>query len=88
MSRKKIYVIPGIYCEKFVIRFVVCSRFTIQDDIEYAWQEISSQACEILRANFRKIFISNDFNLPLKRSSEIISKIKEFEIENKKKIHP
>lgn len=81
MARKKIYVIPGAFKEKFVIRFVVCSRFTIQNDIEFAWNEISSAAHEVLQSNIRTIFINDDFNLSFKKSSEIMSRIKELEME-------
>ncbi|KAF5298426.1 hypothetical protein FQR65_LT01204 [Abscondita terminalis] len=44
-ERKNIYLIPCYYRNKYVIRFVVCSRFTEVKDIEYAWNEI----CEVTR---------------------------------------
>lgn len=48
MARKRIYVIVATFQEKLIIRFVVCSRFCQQEDIEYAWKEITNQAAEIL----------------------------------------
>lgn len=84
MSRKKIYVVPGAYCEQFVIRFVVCSRFMIQEDVEFAWNEINSQAGEVLQTNSQFLTISRDFDISLKKPGDIVSRIKDFEVENRK----
>ena len=32
-----------------VVRFVVCSEFSQEEDIQFAWNEISQQATEILQ---------------------------------------
>ncbi|KAJ8921112.1 hypothetical protein NQ315_015910 [Exocentrus adspersus] len=47
-QRRNIYVIPGQFHQRFVIRFAVCSRITERSDIDYAWQEFLSQAEEIV----------------------------------------
>jgi len=49
MQRRKIYVISGAYRDQMVIRFAICSRFCMQEDIEFAWDEIVSQANEVLK---------------------------------------
>ncbi|XP_025833660.1 aromatic-L-amino-acid decarboxylase-like [Agrilus planipennis] len=46
-ERKNIYCIPCYFREKYVIRFVVCSRLTLKDDIDYAWNEICSQTAQV-----------------------------------------
>ncbi|XP_058799208.1 aromatic-L-amino-acid decarboxylase-like [Phymastichus coffea] len=85
MARRKIYVIPGGYRDKFVIRFVVCSRFTIQEDIEFAWNEISSQASEVLQNNTQVKALNGDCDISTKEvTGEIASRVKNLEIENKK----
>lgn len=45
-SRGKIHVVPAVLKDVYVIRFVVCSRFTTLDDIKYAWKEIQDAAGE------------------------------------------
>ena len=51
MARKRIYVIVATFGEKLIIRFVICSRFCQQKDIEFAWTEITSQAAEVLSSS-------------------------------------
>ncbi|KAJ8674774.1 hypothetical protein QAD02_010560 [Eretmocerus hayati] len=53
MERKKIYVIPGAYAGKTLVRFVVCSRFSTERDIQFAWTEISSVSTKILQSKSR-----------------------------------
>ncbi|XP_015602409.1 aromatic-L-amino-acid decarboxylase isoform X1 [Cephus cinctus] len=48
MKRKRIYTIAANYKDQLIVRFVVCSRMCEEKDIEFAWNEISSQATEIL----------------------------------------
>ncbi|XP_076161625.1 3,4-dihydroxyphenylacetaldehyde synthase isoform X2 [Ptiloglossa arizonensis] len=57
---KKIYVIAATFHEKLIIRFVVGSRFTTEEDIAFAWNEITKQATEVLRSQA----------LPLKEKSQ------------------
>ncbi|KAG8229721.1 hypothetical protein J437_LFUL007896 [Ladona fulva] len=40
ISEHKIYLTAATFGKKFMIRFVVCSRFTEEKDIQFAWQEI------------------------------------------------
>lgn len=58
-ARKRIYVILSTYHDKYVIRFVVCSRLCQEDDIAFAWKEISSQATEIFREEHYKTSVEN-----------------------------
>ncbi|XP_069691727.1 aromatic-L-amino-acid decarboxylase-like isoform X1 [Periplaneta americana] len=51
MARKKIYVIAATLHDKYIIRFVVCSRMTESRDIHFAWEEIRSQAEIIFASN-------------------------------------
>jgi hypothetical protein len=48
MARKKIYVIAAMFQMKYIIRFVVCSGVTESRDIVFAWEEIRSQADQVL----------------------------------------
>ncbi|KAJ8679478.1 hypothetical protein QAD02_015265 [Eretmocerus hayati] len=86
MARKKIYVIPGACREKVVIRFVVCSRFSTQDDIDYAWNEICSQASEVLKADPGVAECDNNFNdILTKKSGGILSFSNDSEMNNQQK---
>ncbi|XP_021929364.1 aromatic-L-amino-acid decarboxylase-like isoform X2 [Zootermopsis nevadensis] len=51
MARKNIYVIAATFQDKYIIRFVVCSRVTESRDIAFAWEEIRSQANEVIGDN-------------------------------------
>jgi hypothetical protein len=51
MASKKIYVIAATFQEKYIIRFVVCSRVTESRDIAFAWEEIRTQADQLLSEN-------------------------------------
>lgn len=51
MARKRIYVIAATFQENYIIRFVVCSRVTESRDIAFAWEEIRTQADQVLREN-------------------------------------
>lgn len=48
MARKKIYVIAATFQDKYIIRFVVCSRVTESRDIAFAWEEIRTEANHVL----------------------------------------
>lgn len=43
-NKKKVFMVAGSYRERYVIRFVVCSRLTNKEDIEYSWNEIKTEA--------------------------------------------
>ncbi|KAI4496139.1 hypothetical protein M0802_008006 [Mischocyttarus mexicanus] len=49
-ERKRIYVIIAMLNERYIIRFCVNSPLCKEQDIEFAWNEISEQATEILQA--------------------------------------
>ena len=36
----KIHITPSKICERFILRFAVCSRFTVSSDVSYAWQQV------------------------------------------------
>lgn len=42
-------------CEKYIIRFCINSRLCQEQDIEFAWNEISEQTTEILQAKLRPV---------------------------------
>ncbi|XP_050453824.1 aromatic-L-amino-acid decarboxylase-like [Cataglyphis hispanica] len=48
-ARRQIYLIPSMYQDKLIARFVVCSRLCTEEDIAFSWNEISSQTNEILQ---------------------------------------
>nr|BDD85277.1 alpha methyl dopa resistant protein 2 [Ischnura senegalensis] len=56
----KIYVIPGTYQGSYMIRFVICSRFTEERDVQYAWKEICDQTDQIV-ADGQEIKAENAF---------------------------
>ena len=39
----KIHITPSKIRETYILRFAVCSRFTLETDIQLAWQEILNQ---------------------------------------------
>ena len=43
----RIYLVPAKLRNQFVLRFVICSRYTESEDVIYAWQEICSQADQL-----------------------------------------
>ncbi|XP_043257922.1 aromatic-L-amino-acid decarboxylase-like [Colletes gigas] len=49
-DERKIYVVAATFQEKLIVRFVVCSRLSREDDIVFAWNEITKQAAEVLRS--------------------------------------
>ncbi|XP_051158829.1 aromatic-L-amino-acid decarboxylase-like [Leptopilina boulardi] len=48
IQRRNIYVTAATCHKKMVIRFVICSEFSREDDINFAWNEISQLTTEIL----------------------------------------
>ncbi|KOB58186.1 Dopa decarboxylase 2 [Operophtera brumata] len=43
-NKKKVYMVAGSFRERYIIRFVVCSRLTNKEDVEYSWNEIKTEA--------------------------------------------
>ncbi|KAL7302862.1 hypothetical protein TKK_0004094 [Trichogramma kaykai] len=54
MLRRRVYVIAGAYRDRTLVRFVVCSRYTTAEDIDYAWSEITEVAGRVLRGEDEK----------------------------------
>ncbi|KAL1496930.1 hypothetical protein ABEB36_007980 [Hypothenemus hampei] len=48
-KRKNIYIMPYYFKSQLLFRFVVCSRFTLREDIDKSWNEISTQTSEVLK---------------------------------------
>ena len=46
----KLHMVPASVNERFVIRFCVCAQNANDDDINYAWNVISSTATDVLDA--------------------------------------
>ncbi|XP_014477245.1 PREDICTED: aromatic-L-amino-acid decarboxylase-like [Dinoponera quadriceps] len=66
LARKRIYLIAGSYQNRIFVRFVVCSRYCQEEDITFAWDEITSQTAEILQEKLHVV----------KSSDEIATRIK------------
>ncbi|KAG6452547.1 hypothetical protein O3G_MSEX007677 [Manduca sexta] len=50
-KRKKVFMVAGSFKNKYVIRFVICSRLTTHEDIDYSWSKIKEVADLILNAD-------------------------------------
>lgn len=42
-EKKKVFMVAGTYRDRYVIRFVVCSRLTTKEDIDYSWNKIKEE---------------------------------------------
>ncbi|XP_032674114.1 aromatic-L-amino-acid decarboxylase-like [Odontomachus brunneus] len=74
-ARKKIYLIAASYQNKFIARFVVGNQRCQEQDIMFAWNEITTQTTEILR--------ENSIDSSIKLRNEIGTKIEILNIETK-----
>ncbi|CAH1644884.1 unnamed protein product [Spodoptera littoralis] len=43
-EKKKIYMVAGSYNGRYMIRFVICSRLTKKEDVDFAWTHIKDEA--------------------------------------------
>lgn len=59
-ERNKIYIMPYYFRERYVVRFVVCSRFTEKTDIIFAWNEIQKIIDEMFVNKIIKEFEINN----------------------------
>ncbi|XP_072936706.1 aromatic-L-amino-acid decarboxylase-like [Epargyreus clarus] len=50
-EKKKVFMVAGKYRNRFVIRFVVCSRITTTEDIEFSWNIIKEETDLICTEN-------------------------------------
>lgn len=46
-ERKNIYMIPAIFRDKIIIRFVICGMDPQEKDIDFAWNEVRTVADEL-----------------------------------------
>lgn len=60
-ERKNIYMIPAKCNDQYMIRFVVCGLKPEEQDIEYAWKEISSQADLVLGTDKKQKALATQF---------------------------
>jgi aromatic-L-amino-acid/L-tryptophan decarboxylase len=42
-KKKQVYMVAGSYRGRYIIRFVVCSRLTNKEDIEFSWNKIKEE---------------------------------------------
>jgi len=78
-ARKQVYLVFGMYQHKLVARFVVCSRLCEEEDIAFSWNEISSQATEVLRTKLHKESVENI----AKTTDDIATRIESLNLETK-----
>ncbi|XP_060831831.1 3,4-dihydroxyphenylacetaldehyde synthase-like [Bombus pascuorum] len=79
-KRRKLYVIAATYRGRLIVRFTVGCRFTREEDITFAWKEITSQATEILQSAAAEREVHESFK---NSEVDIASRIKSLNIETK-----
>lgn len=79
---KKIYVVAGSYRGRVLVRFVVCSRLCKEEDVTYAWNEITKQATAILKSQALPVQEESHGSL-LKMSNDITKSIQGLNLESK-----
>lgn len=63
-ARKKVFMVACTYMDRYVIRFVICSRLTTKEDVEVSWNIISKEASLLLSINSfkrKELKVSNDY---------------------------
>lgn len=73
-DRKIIYMIPAKCHGKLMIRFVVCGIDPKEHDIDYAWNEITSQADVIVGTNQSKSDLATQFATNVEISNTSVDK--------------
>lgn len=53
-GRGKIHMVPSKINDVYFLRMAVCSRFTVSEDMEYSWAEVSEAADEEFTAQNKK----------------------------------
>ncbi|XP_011548130.2 aromatic-L-amino-acid decarboxylase-like [Plutella xylostella] len=43
-AKKNLFMVAATYRGRYIIRFVVCSRLTTKEDVEYSWMKIKEEA--------------------------------------------
>ncbi|KAG6452541.1 hypothetical protein O3G_MSEX007676 [Manduca sexta] len=43
-KKKKVFMVAGSFRTRYVIRFVICSRLTTENDVNYSWSKIKEEA--------------------------------------------
>ena len=72
MDRKRIFVVPQTFRGIFIIRFVIGSYITNEEDITFAWGEINSATSEIIPIRIENIKLSNGYVKRLENTDLII----------------
>lgn len=67
-----------MYQDKLIARFVVCSRLCREEDIAFSWNEISSQANEILQGEFYQESVES-----IAKSEDIATRIENLNLATK-----
>lgn len=49
-GRGNIHLVPSKIKDTYFLRMAVCSRFTMPEDIDYSWSEVSKAADEVIAA--------------------------------------
>ncbi|KAG7208395.1 hypothetical protein KM043_014627 [Ampulex compressa] len=82
-ARKRIYLVAATRRCKYMLRFVIGSRLCQEQDVAFAWNEISEQAAEVLRSRFATLqeesLVSSS-----KVSEDISARIESLNMETKK----
>lgn len=47
-GRGKIHLVPSKIDDTYFLRMAVCSRFTVPEDMDISWNEISEAATEVV----------------------------------------
>ncbi|XP_004931016.1 3,4-dihydroxyphenylacetaldehyde synthase [Bombyx mori] len=42
-QKKKVFMVAGTHRDRYVIRFVICSRLTKKEDVDYSWSQIKKE---------------------------------------------
>jgi aromatic-L-amino-acid decarboxylase len=68
----KLYTVPALINENYVIRFAVCAQDAVESDIEYAWRTISKEASELLnqRASIESSMEAEKYDQPEEVANE------------------
>ena len=68
------------------MRFVICSRFCQEEDIHFAWNEISGQAFEVLQSSKPASMILNKENETLtKDNGDMVARFEGLKLETEEK---
>ncbi|XP_076238860.1 aromatic-L-amino-acid decarboxylase [Calliopsis andreniformis] len=81
-DNKKIYVIAGNFRGKVFVRFVVCSRLSREEDIIFAWNEITRAATAVLKSQVCSLQEESHASF-IKSTDNIATRIENMKLESK-----